>query len=243
MFKKPCAQSMNHLSSLFDKINTVVFWVNSPDYKELFYVNRAYEKIWGRTQASLQNNLGSWGETLLPEDYAYNLAEFNRRSHSTHFKAAYYRVFRPDGELRYLRGIGHSFADASNKPQIMAGIDEVLSPEQWHDEFKKDATPILPPLYQEFLQIMAKEFLLSSSEHPAIAPLPNTLTINHQAIKLTPRERDCLEYLLVGKSAKETAQVLKLSFRTVETHLENLRIKTTCRTKIELIAKIARAYL
>jgi DNA-binding CsgD family transcriptional regulator len=42
---------------------------------------------------------------------------------------------------------------------------------------------------------------------------------------LTNRERQCIEYLLIGKTAKETAKILNLSHRTIEYYFENIKNK------------------
>lgn len=52
---------------------------------------------------------------------------------------------------------------------------------------------------------------------------------------LSNRELQCLSYLSSGKTAKEIARILNISFRTVEAHICNLRLKTSCQTKNELI--------
>ncbi|MDP1836560.1 MAG: LuxR C-terminal-related transcriptional regulator [Chlamydiales bacterium] len=57
-----------------------------------------------------------------------------------------------------------------------------------------------------------------------------------QAANLTLRERQCLQCLLKGKTAKETATLLKLSFRTVEYYLENIKGKLDCSNKRDLFA-------
>ena len=54
---------------------------------------------------------------------------------------------------------------------------------------------------------------------------------------LTNRQMDCLYYFLRGKTAKETAVILRLSKRTVEFYLENLKNQFSCQTKAELIDK------
>lgn len=59
-----------------------------------------------------------------------------------------------------------------------------------------------------------------------------------RAEKLSLRERQCLRYLLDGKSAKETASDLKLSHRTVEFYFENIKNKLNCWSKQEVF-KIA----
>lgn len=60
------------------------------------------------------------------------------------------------------------------------------------------------------------------------------LKIDHN---LTPREKECLKYLLKGKSAKETGAFLKLSPRTIEFYLENIKKKWGCTSKATLFTK------
>lgn len=53
---------------------------------------------------------------------------------------------------------------------------------------------------------------------------------------LSRRERECLELLLQGKTAKETAATLKLSHRTVESYFENMKKKLKCTNKGQLFS-------
>lgn len=53
--------------------------------------------------------------------------------------------------------------------------------------------------------------------------------------QITAREKDCLIYLIRGKTIKETAKLLGISPRTVEEYLIRLRQKTGCKYKRELI--------
>ena len=54
-------------------------------------------------------------------------------------------------------------------------------------------------------------------------------------MSITHRERQCLKGVLKGETAKETAKVLGLSFRTVEFYLENIKRKLECHGKRELL--------
>lgn len=59
--------------------------------------------------------------------------------------------------------------------------------------------------------------------------------INQENI-LTPREKDCLFYLLRGRTMKQIAECLAIGPRTVESYLENMKAKLGCNKKSELIA-------
>lgn len=52
---------------------------------------------------------------------------------------------------------------------------------------------------------------------------------------LSPREIQCLSHASTGMTAKEIAKSLGIGYRTVETHLDKVRLKTQCYTKKELL--------
>ncbi len=55
---------------------------------------------------------------------------------------------------------------------------------------------------------------------------------------LTVRELDCIDWTLMDKTAKEIANILNISARTIEDYLNNIRHKLNCQTKLELIKKV-----
>jgi len=58
--------------------------------------------------------------------------------------------------------------------------------------------------------------------------------------QLTKREAEVAEILLVGKTAAEISNDLHISKRTVEHHIENIKEKTHCRKRSELIQFLRR---
>jgi DNA-binding CsgD family transcriptional regulator len=71
-----------------------------------------------------------------------------------------------------------------------------------------------------------------------------TLTDDGGALALTQRESEILFLVLRGKTAKLTASVLGLSYRTVQHYIESIREKFDAGSKIDLIdAAIARGYM
>lgn len=61
-------------------------------------------------------------------------------------------------------------------------------------------------------------------------------------IKMPQRQKECLNLLLTGATAKEIAQKLNLSPRTIESHIEALKSKFNARNKAELIIKLSQYY-
>lgn len=55
---------------------------------------------------------------------------------------------------------------------------------------------------------------------------------------LSPREKACLLNLILGRSAKESARILNISFRTVQAYIEKIKNKLACHTRSQLIQKL-----
>lgn len=58
-------------------------------------------------------------------------------------------------------------------------------------------------------------------------------------VSFTPREIDCIHLLLKGLTAKGIAKRLNLSPRTVESYIENIKTKTQCHSKEQLLDMLA----
>jgi len=60
---------------------------------------------------------------------------------------------------------------------------------------------------------------------------------NANPLDLSKRELECLFLMLRGRTAQQTANVLQLSRRTVESYLDNMKNKFGCLNKSELLVK------
>ncbi|MDF2940015.1 MAG: hypothetical protein K0R66_657 [Gammaproteobacteria bacterium] len=58
--------------------------------------------------------------------------------------------------------------------------------------------------------------------------------LSSQDISLTPREMECVKWLLLGKSAQQIANILNISQRTVEAHFNKVKAKARCYKQIQL---------
>lgn len=54
---------------------------------------------------------------------------------------------------------------------------------------------------------------------------------------LAKRELECLYFIIRGMTAKQIGKALNLSFRTVESYIENMKYKFNCNNRSELIGK------
>lgn len=59
-----------------------------------------------------------------------------------------------------------------------------------------------------------------------------------QPFDLTQKQEICLFFLVRGKTIKEIAKILKISPRTVESHIDSIKNKLKCECKSQLIEKV-----
>lgn len=71
----------------------------------------------------------------------------------------------------------------------------------------------------------------------------NALIEQKNILTLSVRQKDCATLLLKGMQYKEIAQILNISSRTVETHINYLKRKLNCSNKIELILQLSKSTL
>lgn len=86
-------------------------------------------------------------------------------------------------------------------------------------------------LRKEYTPDLAKKvfFLKSIGSIPMDFNLPKPFS---------PQEKICIEWILEGKTYKEIAEIMQLSYRTVEHYFENIKDKTGCLTKSETLENL-----
>jgi PAS domain S-box-containing protein len=78
-----------------------VFWMADAAIQHMLYVSPAYERIWGRTTASLYENPLSFLDGIHPEDRVRVLEDFRLKQTGQPFQHEY-RVIKPDGSIRWV---------------------------------------------------------------------------------------------------------------------------------------------
>jgi DNA-binding CsgD family transcriptional regulator len=59
---------------------------------------------------------------------------------------------------------------------------------------------------------------------------------NNEILKLTDREKECLQYVVLGYSSKRIARKMgNISYRTIEKHIEHIRYKLKCHSKADIM--------
>src|SRR5690606_32385049 len=113
------------------------FWMSDPATREMLYVSPAYEKIWGRTCASLYKSPDTWLAAVLPEDRSrVGQAAENRRMRGDYEET--YRIRRPDGTVRWIRDRAFPVRDPEGRVvRIVGTAEDITERRLLEEEFRK----------------------------------------------------------------------------------------------------------
>ena len=93
--------------SHYAKHSDSVYWLSSPDFKKIYYISPAYNKIWGRDVGLLYNNPKLWikylvgGESQSYDPIANMAYKIQAEGELAKFNETY-QIMRPDGEMRWI---------------------------------------------------------------------------------------------------------------------------------------------
>ena len=103
-----------------------VFWMLDAKDGRLLYISPGYEKIWGRSCASLYESPDAWFEAIHPDD-----RERVPHRSSMHTGAAQYdeeyRIIRPDGSVRWIHDRAFPIRDDQGHVYRLAGVAEDIT--------------------------------------------------------------------------------------------------------------------
>lgn len=120
------AQSQEILQQLVDNIHQV-FWMTSPDKRQILYMSPAYETIWQRKRSDMIESPMSWMDSVHPEDI--NRVKQYLSVQSQGVNSIDYRITRPDGTVRHIRSRTFPICDDHGKVLRVAGVGEDLTEE------------------------------------------------------------------------------------------------------------------
>jgi len=100
-----------------------VFFLVDPQVTQMFYVSPAYERIFGRSCASLYAEPGSWNCAIVSGDRERVMREMMPQGLLVPFDVEY-PIVRPDGAGRVIRARGFPISDGAGHVYRFAGIAE-----------------------------------------------------------------------------------------------------------------------
>lgn len=101
-----------HFRQIADTLQEVLALINA-DFTEILYVNRAYEKIWGRTRESLYADPMSWLGGVHAEDRKHVTDALHRLLGGEQIDDLEYRVVRPNGSTSWVASRGYPVRDSN----------------------------------------------------------------------------------------------------------------------------------
>jgi len=106
-----------------------VFWIGTPDWKEMLYISPAYEKVWGRSCESLYSRPLDWLDAVVDADREQVIDAIRRKSAGDFSDIAFpeYRILLPDGAERWICARAFPIRDAEGKIYRVAGIAEDIT--------------------------------------------------------------------------------------------------------------------
>jgi len=106
-----------------------LFWVGSTDWREIYYISPAYEKIFGKSCASLYEKPMSWLKSVSPEDRDKVLAAIPKDSAEItgEILIPVYKINRSDGSQRLIRARAFPVRDKQGRIYRIAGIAEDIT--------------------------------------------------------------------------------------------------------------------
>lgn len=123
------------------------------------------------------------------------------------------------------------FGSAANNPQIINFyLNRIDILEKFKSLFKEKTQGLIK-------RQMKTELILPQQMMPEYINIINAKYALDGA-NLTLREVQCLRLLQQGKTAKQTAKILHLSSRTVESYLENIKSKLNATNRVDLLNKL-----
>lgn len=149
---------------------------------------------------------------------------------------AYYRVNGSGSKFRFIKDTAFAVKDQAGQIVIVAGVARTLTERQWHAEqtSTQKVNCDFDKLMQPFSQPLVKRRL------SCIAPLSFTVAkvmvdIHGRKVQLTRRELQSTLFAMQSYTAKDTAKLMGISNRTVDNHLDSVKVKTGACSKIDLI--------
>jgi len=115
-----------------------VFWMSEPHTGRLVYVSPAFEKLWGRSCASLYESPQVWLDAIHAEDRDV-VARASANKQTTGDYAEVYRIVRPDGVVRWIRDRGFAVRAPNGEILHFVGTAEDITDQRLLEEQLRQA--------------------------------------------------------------------------------------------------------
>lgn len=120
-------RSERRFREILERTDEIIYYA-AADFSEVYYVNPAYEGVWGRSREALYEAPLEYREAIVPTDRdRYDaeldamLADFDRGDPNDSYVFDY-RIRRSDGEIRWIHGVAYPVVDDHHVPTRLVGV-------------------------------------------------------------------------------------------------------------------------
>jgi PAS domain S-box-containing protein len=118
-------ESEQRFRQIAESINEV-FWMTDVEKNQMLYISPGYEKIWGRSCASIYEAPETWLDAIHAEDRERVSEAATTKQKAGEYHEVY-RVIRPDGSTRWIRDRAFPIRDAEGRVFRVTGIAEDIT--------------------------------------------------------------------------------------------------------------------
>ncbi len=192
-----------------------VFWMTDPAKNQMLYVSPAYEKVSGRTVASLYANPREWLDAIHEEDRERVLhAALTQQTLGVYDET--YRIIHLDGTQRWLRDRAFPVRNAAGEVYRIAGIAEDITAQKLAQEKIAE----LKNFYETILDQLPMQIALFDHEN-------RYLYINPAAVK-DPEMRQWL----IGKTSVDYCRARNVPEAIGQARMEMVQRSLTTQTTV-----------
>ena len=114
-----------------------VFWITDANLSKVIYISPTYERVWGRTRKSLQENPGSFIDAVHPEDQEQVRSYLEIQKNGNPYHHEFRRVL-PDGSVRWISNRGFPIRDEKGKLTSYVGVSQDITERKLlEDQFRQ----------------------------------------------------------------------------------------------------------
>lgn len=243
-------QAVNVLFSSLESQTNCALWICTLDYSQQLYLSPNFEKIWQRDPAMIYQNQQALQESVDTDDLneafiqiATQQQAIKTQPHAIPAQTLLYRINRADGAKRFIKDRSFVVNNYDGEPTALAGVCYDIGVDEWLDCRAKQRDIGRPQhqLEADFVSIIERVCTPNIKKTPEPLNINKSIALNldDNNYVISAREAQCIVLMLHGATAKQTAKQLGISPRTVETYIDQLKIKFASPTKLALIAKLA----
>jgi len=234
--------SQQGINALFQNVledKDKLFWVRSVDFTRQLYLGKNFEIFFNEPCETIYRHPDSFVEMVLPDDKQLAKDVIRRRASFDPELTQGHAFYRSDkcGKLKFAHDQSLNIFDNKGNIVMIAGIAEFLSADKWENlqidlrgiHNDTATSDVILDIFDRETQLnSARRQRYNSNYHAQYRQLQKSLS---------NRQIDCLLELLKGKSSKQIARTMQVSYRTVEGHLQKIREKTGSKNRYELFSK------